>query len=129
MDAQDLNEIFPTEFRGCMWDDHWEFDAPCVIYTPKKFRRFGIGGSGGYLETMIEDVCIDLAIGQKPTDGGLKRECEWRGWGPRFDRRRDAWHVVIKVHWYRDRHGEIAFEFKEMSEFKGPPSLGCKADR
>lgn len=30
----------PTEFRGCQWNDGWEFDAPAVIYYPRQYGRW-----------------------------------------------------------------------------------------
>jgi hypothetical protein len=35
----------PTQFRGCIWDAGWEFDAPCVIYSPVQIYSHG-GNSG-----------------------------------------------------------------------------------
>lgn len=67
-------------FRGCGWDDGWEFDAPVVLYEP--VQRYGIRGSIGNIEGMVEDVCIDLCVeGQVPI-GFSKcdlKEFEWRG--------------------------------------------------
>ena len=74
---------FPTEFRGVMWNDHWEFDAPCVIYYPPAFMAFGIGGNTGHLDSMVEDICENLSLKWDHNDGGLDRECEWRGWSKR----------------------------------------------
>jgi len=76
----------PTEFRGCQWNDGLEFDAPCVVYYPRRFRRYGYGGNTGAIDDMVDEICYALACENKPTDGGLAQECAWRGWGPRFDR-------------------------------------------
>ena len=73
----------PVEFRGCMWNDGWEFDAPSVIYYPSKFVRYGDGGNSGVLDRLVEDICFDLAEGNPTNDAGLAEECEWRGWGKR----------------------------------------------
>jgi hypothetical protein len=99
----------PSEFRGCQWDDGWEFDAPAVIYFPRKYRRYGYGGNTGAIDYLVEEICMDLANGRKPCDGGLALECGWRGWGARFDRRRDAWHVVYRVRWFLE-DGEVQWE-------------------
>lgn len=94
---------FPTEFRGCQWNDHWEFDAPAAIYYPRKYMRVGQGGNTGCIDEMVEGICFDIGDGNPHNDGGLDRECEWRGWSKRgFARRRAARHVVIKVRWEHD---------------------------
>lgn len=114
---------YPTEFRGCTWDDGWEFDAPCVLYSP--IKRYGIGNNSGYLENMVEDYCIDLALGDTPRRGltaSEKKEFAWRGWSERGMRhRKRAWHRVITVRWYRDSYGELCFEPKTVYEGYGPP--------
>lgn len=100
-------------FRGCMWDDGWEFDAPIVVYTPAK--RIGEGGSicRNSILGVIEDVCIDACV-----DGEFKsewspddrREFEWRGWSPAgFARRKRAVHVAIEVEFYTDEQGNMQF--------------------
>ena len=111
----------PTEFRGCQWNDGWEFDAPCVVYYPSRFRRYGYGGNTGAIDELVEDICMDLATEQKPCDGGLVQECEWRGWGPRFNRRRDARHVVYRVRWYVE-DGEVQWEVTKRTETYGLPN-------
>jgi hypothetical protein len=116
---------FPTEFRGCTWNDGWEFGNPAVIYYPKQYRCYGETN----LDQVVEDICISLAIGQKLSDGGLAKECEWRGWGPRFDRRRDAWHVLYKVRWFV-KDGEIIWDITDavaVSKNKYDLSIGPPA--
>ena len=105
----------PTEFRGCQWNDGWEFDAPCVVYYPRRFRRYGYGGNTGAIDDMVDEICYALACENKPTDGGLAQECAWRGWGPRFDRRRDARHVVYRVRWWVES-GVVKWEVTKRRE-------------
>lgn len=95
-------------FRGCTWDDGWEFDAPSVLYSPVK--RYGWGGNSGTIDRLVEDVCESLATrGEVITgwDASARREFKWRRWwsgGFRF--RRNAWHVRITVEFIRDpKHG------------------------
>ena len=112
----------PVEFRGCMWNDGWEFDAPSVIYYPRKFARYGDGGNSGVLDRLVEDICFDLIEGNPTSDAGLARECEWRGWGKRFDRRKDAWHVVFKVRWFREKDGTLGYKVTNRKEVWGFPN-------
>ena len=112
---------FPTEFRGCQWNDGWEFDAPAVIYFPRQYQCYGYGGNTEVLDEIVEDICVALADGRKPFDGGLSHECAWRGWGPRFDRRRDARHVVYRVRWYVE-DGEVFWQMTDRAETYGLPT-------
>lgn len=97
---------FPTEFRGCMWNDGWEFEAPCVIYYPAKYAAFKSACNTGGIEELVEDICMNLSLGWDHNDHGLSGEREWRGWGKRFSRRRNAWHVTIKIRWELGEEGE-----------------------
>jgi hypothetical protein len=94
-------------FRGCMWDAHWEFDAPCVVYSPVK--RYGFGGNSGEIDHMVDSVCCDIALGKLTWSGWHEsdvREFKWRGWWRwGFRWRRRAWHVVIVVEFYRSGDG------------------------
>lgn len=114
----------PARFAGCIFDDGWEFDAPCVIYSPWKYRRFGIGGNSSTLESLVEDIIYRIWRGEEPHDGGLDKECAWRGWGLRgFRMRRRAEHVVFTVQWAMDDErpwGDVV----ERAESWGPPALG-----
>lgn len=114
---------FPTEFRGCIWDEHWEFDAPCVVYFPVK-RYSPNAGNSGKIDNLVEDYCIELALGNKPDRGfgyGTLVEFIRRGWGKRFERRKNARHVVIKVRWFTGDNGDLEFEFTHRYETAGPP--------
>ena len=110
----------PSEFRGVQWNDGWEFDAPAVIYFPRKCRRYGYGGNTGAIDDLVEGICIDLVIENEPFDGGLAHECGWRGWGPRFDRRRDARHVVYRVRWWMES-GVVRWKVTKRTEAYGLP--------
>jgi hypothetical protein len=105
-----------------MWNDGWEFDAPCVIYCPPSLMRFGIGGNTGHLDSMVEDICMSLSLGWDHNDGGLDRECEWRHWSKRgFAHRRAARHVVFRVRWKEGADGP-EWEVMDRKETYGPPS-------
>ena len=104
-----------VEFKGCVWDDGWEFDAPLILYSP--VERYDHVGSicPESLESIVEDVCIDLCI-----KGFVKEkfiasdldEFRWRSWSPKgFSRRRRAVHGTIKVKFTLDGHGERSFEY------------------
>ncbi len=109
----------PSEFRGCQWNDGWEFDAPAVLYYPPQFKRYGFGGNSSVIDSLVEDVCFALCQSKKPTDGGLAHECNWRGWGPRFDRRKNARHVIIQIEWIEDKDGSLAWIEKRRVERYG----------
>lgn len=121
----DLSTL-PTEFRGCMWNDHWEFEAPCVIYFPKQFAAFKAAGNTGGIGELVDDICMNLALGWEHNDGGLATECKWRGWGKRFERRRDAHHVVIKVRWSLDEEGKPEWTEVSCKQQYGPISARTK---
>ena len=120
----DIPQDLPTVIRGCMFDDGWEFDAPCIIYYP--FFKYGDGGNTGHLDNMVEDVCIDLSIDDTQPDFNselheLEHECEWRGWSMKgFQRRKNAWHVELRLRWFRKPNGELDFEITERLEQRGP---------
>lgn len=117
----------PTQFRGCCWDAGWEFDAPCVIYSPVQI--YGIGGNAGELRGMVESYCIDMCIALdmgkpfpagKLSDSDLK-EFAWRGWSMRnMQRRKLAHHLLFTVRWFKEG-GETVFDIAETSRTWGPP--------
>lgn len=119
----DLSAL-PTEFRGCTWNDGWEFECPAVIYYPPHLMAFESVGSHGNIDPLVEDICTNLALGWPHNDGGLADEAKWRGWSLKgFARRRDATHVVIKVRWEpgtKDDAGPIWTEVSRVPT-KGPP--------
>lgn len=117
----------PTEFRGCQWNDHWEFEAPCVVYFPARFAAFTSAGNTGGIDSIVDDICTNLSLGWEHNDGGLATECKWRGWGKRFDRRRDARHVVITGHWVNDSQGNPDWHEDSRTETYGPPLVSASA--
>jgi len=117
---------FPTVFRGVIWDDHWEFDAPCVVYHPRRNTRFTIGSNSGAIDRMVEEICYDLSRNpfrpcRSTSDGGWEQERKWRGWGSRPERRK-AWHVEIRVRW-KLIDGEWCADVVSRKELFGRP--GC----
>lgn len=109
-------------FRGCIWDDGWEYDAPCVLYSPVK--RYGIGGNSGHIDSMVEDIASDIscciAVRHDWTADDL-REFEWRGWSPRgFARRKNARHVEIVVGFHATEDGELEAKVLRRREQRGP---------
>jgi hypothetical protein len=106
-----------------MWDDGWEFDAPCVVYYPAKYAAAGYGGNNGAIDSMVENICFAISEGRPHCDGNIDHECKCRGWGRRgFARRKNAEHVVIRVRWGDDGFAEIV----DRSEFFGPPPRETK---
>lgn len=120
MKTIDLTEL-PTEFRAVCWNDGWEFEAPLVVYHPAKYAFYKHVGSAHEAESAIEDITMRISLGMKISDGGLKEDCEWRGWSRRgFARRKAAHHVVIKGYWQSDKDGP-AFTQTSMDVTWGPP--------
>ena len=113
---------YPTVFHGIFFDDEWEFDAPSIVYSP--IKRYGIGGNSGEIDSMVEDYCIDLCLGENPRRGWSKfdlKEFKWRGWSPRgFSRRKKAWHITIRVKWYKNEDGDLTFSMKRTERWGLP---------
>ena len=112
----------PTVFRGVFWDAGWEFDAPCVLYSP--FPRYGYGGNSEHLDGMVQDICVDISCGTAPrkqwSESDIK-EFKWRGWSPRgFAKRKEAWHVTITVRWFIDDDEQLDFQITDRKETWGP---------
>jgi len=124
IDPSDIPAGLPTVIRGCMFDDGWEFDAPCIVYYP--FFKYSEGGNTSGIDAAVEEVCIDLAIEDKSPSylaiaKDLAEECEWRGWSMKgFARRKDAWHVEFNLEWFRDRKGDLMFKILSRIERRGP---------
>lgn len=113
-------------FRGCSWDACWEFDVPCILYSP--VRRYRIG-SAYDIESMVEDVCCDLADGEAVAkefgDSDLK-EFEWRGWSPRgFSRRRNAVHFKVTVRFVKPSNDEDDYDGFNFQLMKVEEETGC----
>lgn len=109
-------------FYGCLWDDHWEYEAPCALYRP--FKRLGYGGNSYAIDAAVDRVCGELISGKDVATGwtaGDLKEREWRGWGKRFDRREAAQHVKIAVRFFVNADdGEWDYEPTSRIEKSGP---------
>lgn len=111
------------EFRGCFWDDGWEFDGPCVVYRGAKLS--GYGGNADEINNMIESALIEVTAGNAPlpqrfSENNLS-EFRARGWSTRgFARRRRAWHVRIVVKIVEEAEGELGWVELERQEQQGP---------
>lgn len=111
MNAKDIDlSKLPTEFVGCSWNDGWEFGAPAVVYSPWEYRCFSDDGD---VEGLVETIAIGIAVGRPEGTRSLDEEMKWRKWGKNFCRRRKAKHTVVRLKWFIDKHGELAFEFLE----------------
>lgn len=111
----------PTEFYGCWWDADWEFDAPAIVYYP--FKKYGFG-SALEIDQLVEDVCIDICLGEQPrtkfTESELS-EFKWRRWNPKgFAKRKNAIHRRITVKWFYQQDGELMFDFIKEEQSEGP---------
>lgn len=101
-------------FKGCVWDDGWEFEAPMVIYEP--ICRFGDSGSicEESIYELVENVCIDLVCEGEVRKGFSDCELEdfkWRGWNPkRFKYRKSAVHGEFKIRFFKEKNGKMMFE-------------------
>ena len=71
---------------------------------------------------MVEDICLDIALGKTPQrewgENDMK-EFKWRGWSPTGFSRRKCWHVEIEVRWFR-KGDELHFEIIGRRENWGP---------
>ena len=84
-------------FRGVFFDDHWEYDAPAVLYAGA--HQFGIGGNAGKLDEMIENAAMDWVDGHLKSgwhDSDL-REFKARGWSTRGFAKRKGEHIEVVV--------------------------------
>ena len=117
MTKRDVLGDLPTEFRGCQWDAGWEFGGPAVVYYPGRYRLLA-GSEFVTVDSLINRICARIARGHPAHDGCLSL-CEY---GPRFDRRRRATHVVIRVRWYQDERTPLWFEQISRRETWGPPN-------
>lgn len=103
----------PTKFRGCFWDDGWEFDGPTVIYYPWKYRAYSdsYSNSGG-IENLLECMIIDISLGNDLSgyQRSLDTEMLWRKWGKQFSRRKSATHLEISGEWCYNDYGDLDFK-------------------
>ncbi len=110
-------------FKGVVWDEHWEFDCPCIVYTPiprynpneGSISRLSIVG-------LVEDICIDLCLGEDLSTefhADDLREFKWRGWSVRgFNRRRNAVRATIPVCFFME-DGELSFKYLDRRDEYG----------
>lgn len=118
-----IHEPCKIVFRGCQWDDGWEYDAPCAVYAP--IRRYGYGGNSCSIDDLVDSICGDLAEGKDvPRDWTPAdfKEFEWRGWSPSgFSRRRRAVHVEIVSQFLQEPlDGEWYWNVASRREQEGP---------
>jgi hypothetical protein len=65
------------EFLFLRWDEHWEFDFPCIMAAPV----FQYSPNGDDPESWIEDIAVDLgSMGTTHDEGDDFAEAEWRNW-------------------------------------------------
>ena len=104
-------------FRGCTWDENWEFDGSCVVYDP--VGRYGISGNTS-IDSMVENVALELCrdgvvIG-KWSESDVD-EFKWRRWDKNgFGKRKNATHVEIAIKCIVGDNGERWFEYIEMEK-------------
>ena len=107
-------------FKGCVWNAHWEFDCPAIIYSPVQ-RYFDNCGSicKEVVEGLVEDVCIDICLkGQIDKEFNVldKKVFKWRGWSLKgFGSRKSAVHAIVPVVFKMDKDGMI-FEYGERAK-------------
>lgn len=117
----------PIRFLAIEWREHWEFDYPSLLLEP--VVRYSPNGTD--LETMVEDVAIDIAVaadlGKRVEDVHLAtyEEFAWRGWD--INRIRDCAEKVVRgkrvklgtgyvgalERWFvfsLNKHNEVVFE-------------------
>ncbi len=96
-------EKLPKIIKGCHWDEGWEFDGPTVIYYPWKYRAYSdsYSNSGG-IEDLVEHIIITICCNDDICflNKHLDTDMEWRGWGRRFSRRKNATHKTYKINWF-----------------------------
>lgn len=110
-----MSKNLPKEIHGVCFHDGWEFDMPCIIYKP--FYVYGEGGNSGYLDSMVESVCIDICLREFKSTGEVEDQCKHRGWSLRgLNRRKRAVHVKWTIEWYYSDDGELDFEIVHRSE-------------
>ncbi len=109
-------------FRGLMWDEHWDFDAPIIVYSP--VTKYSSSGSvcATSIVDVIEDACIDLCLGADlPTEWseGALKEFAFRGWDPKeFGRRKTAIHAEVTVKFVNGTDG-LEFDYLAAAAIDG----------
>jgi hypothetical protein len=119
----------PTRFRGVMWNDGWEFDAPCALYSPV-VREIHAGNTSG-IDELVETVAFELSEGRDVPriDDATSREFLGRQWSvTNLSRRRRAYHVLIVGKWVVE-DGYDVFEPTHRYERFGAPCRGIASER
>jgi hypothetical protein len=92
-----------------------------LFYKPKLETPYHISGSSG-IETMVEDVCFDIASGKAIERGFCEsdiKEFKWRNWSPRrFHLKKEACHYEVTVKFTKpdDGYDELNFEIIKVKE-------------
>ncbi len=109
------------EFRGCTWDDGWEFGRPLVLYMGTKNYCDDTRTENAIEDVLINALCLDKPL-KKEFDSTDLKEFKWRGWSPRgFARRKKAWHTRVIVKIIQGPHdGELEWEEILHKEQQGP---------
>lgn len=106
------------EFKGCTFNDGWEFGQPAILYSP--VCRYGDDS----VYRLVEDVCIDFcAFGEARRDftDSDNQEFQWRGWARTgFRRRKAARHLTFRVRFYK-RGALTLWEILENTQAHGAP--------
>lgn len=112
-------------FKGVIWNDGWEFDAPMIIYSP--VCDYSEDGSivESAIESRVEEICMDLC---DPEDERFTpssiwgpadlKDFEWRGWSTKGFKRRKGVHAHFEVRFFTDPDPDaptpLAFEMKQI---------------
>jgi len=91
--------------RGCVWDEHWEYDCPSILYFP--FKSYSSSAYDSFaVDDMAERAISNLLDGRESGrwDKGDLEEFRWRRWSVRgFSRRKSARHVELLIEFYVDK--------------------------
>ena len=109
------------QFKGCVWNAHWEFDCPAVIYSPVCVYRDNCGSIDEQtIKDMIEDVCVDICWSALKPVYTKFSILDWRGRSVKgFARRRNAIHCVVPVRFkLGDNNEGMSFDIgDEIAEY------------
>lgn len=106
-------------FKGIVWNAHWEFDCPGIIYAPVERYDCTLGSiSVAALEGMVDDICCDMVCDMRVrrgfTDFDL-REFKGRNWTvKKLLRRRNVVKAEIPVRFYVE-DGYMTYEILKAS--------------
>lgn len=103
-------------FKGCVWDAHWEFDCPAIIYSPVCIYSDNNSSLDKCtVENMVEDLCVDICVNgyakKKFSKLDLK-DFNWRGWSIKnIIKRKNTINVIVPVIFKNGKEG-LEFEIK-----------------